>query len=240
MVKTYRKKNFRKGPVRKSAGRKKNENLKKMMGHVANKALDYAKTRPGAVGSLARGLGMLKKFINVETKYIDIVQTPTPINNNPTGSYHQLFNPVIQGDQYNQRNGQSIVNKSVTMNIYLQMQSAAVTTLIKVALVMDKKPDVGTPDVSSVFGTTATPLSQIDTEENGDRFVILKHDIICLDSSHLVALMQWYVDLTETHTLFDSAGNDIEKNALWLFTISDQPTLYPAISVNSRFRFYDN
>lgn len=238
--KSYRRKPAKRAPYK----NKKKDNMKRMLGHVANKALDYAKLVPGPVGTLARGLGMMKSFINVEEKYVDTILATSTIPSTPA-TISLLLNAIAQGDGYNQRNGQSVINKSVTINYALTMNSVAVFTSIKIALVMDKKPDVtALTTAATVYGAASNYLSQVDKEENGDRYVILKSEIINLDSAYRRTYFnKWHVDLTETHTLWDGTTGaiaDFEKNALFIVAVSDQPTNLPVLDVNARFRYFDN
>lgn len=232
----YRNKNYSRPRPRRQA-HKKNDNMKRMLGHVANKALEHAKNIPGPVGVLARGLGMVKNFINVETKYLDV-----PISSSfGAGGVLILLNNVLQGAGVNNRNGVSILSKNLTLNLAVDIGAVTTFSPIRMAIIVDKKPDILIPVAyTDIYGTNQA-WAQVDKEENGDRFVILKDMQQSLSAQGNPAeFHKFFIDLTGVHILFDdTAGNVFEKNAIYLVLMSNGPS-NTSVNGTSRFRFYDN
>lgn len=218
----------------------KNYNVKKMMGHVVNRGLSYASRVPGPIGSVARAVSMIKGLVNVEVKYLDTTVSAAAITNS-VSSFSQALNSIIEGDEYNNRNGRSILNRSISVNWSCIMHASATNTYVRLVLACDKKPDVGTVNYGSVYGSSSNYLTQINKAEDGDRFVILKDILIKLSTAECTNQYgKIYVDLKGTHTIFDASSADTEKNRYFIVAISDQPTNTPTLNFVSRFRFTDN
>jgi len=217
---------------------RKTNNTKKMMGHAMNYALQRAKGAGGYIGMLARNVDLIKSFINVETKYLDIANNTAA--SSALNSYSIVLNPVVEGDDYFQRQGRSILNDSLTLNYTYTANAGALQTFCRVIVVADLKPDIGAAVISDVLGGSAGFLTQIDKASNGDRFVILKSMILSTNANNPNMSGKIHLNLKGTHTLFDATTSDHEKNKLYIMAVSDQATNAPALAFYSRFRYKDN
>lgn len=184
-----------------------------------------------------------KKMINSEKKYLDTVVTATNVDNTGT-TYNQIINAIPEGDDYNSRDGRSILNDSIHLTYTAKVNSSATNTILKMVLVCDKKPDATTAcSYNQVYGSAAVN-AQINKASEGDRFVILAKRVLKLNPGASPSITgDIYYKLNGVHTKYDGTGStigDVEKNAYFVIAVSDEATNYPTLAFTSRFSWYDN
>lgn len=225
--KFYRKKKF----VRKRYARKPN-NFQRMLGSTSSTVASMAQ--------LYRTVNHMKNMINCEKKYVDATTSSVVPS---SGTYAFFCNGLAEGDDYNARNGRSILMDSLHLRWSAKVNSSATNTLLRIIVVADKKPDVGTPSYTDVMGGAST-IAQIDKEAVGDRYVILRNKLLSLNpGANPARTGDIFISLKGIHQKFDntsSGSTDLESNGIWVFATADEATNTPTLSINSRFSYYDN
>lgn len=212
--------------------------VRKMVGNTPETWTDKISRYGGAIGKIAKTVSMLSNFINVEVKYYDKAQVATNLFND--GAYSYVLNDVPQGDGEGQRDGEKIVFKNLIVKYSILANSGQPTTQAMIAIILDKKPEVGAVVWTSVYNSNQViPLINRD---NSDRFVILKSIFVNMNNSGNLSRMGTInVNLSRIHEKFNSAtGTDIESNRLHIIAISDKATDQPTLQFNSRLNYYDN
>lgn len=192
----------------------------------------YARTR------LEARINNLESRLASEVRYYDSNVAPTAIDN--TGTFNALLNSVSQGDGETNRQGEHVKSKNLIINYTAKINASATNTTMSMAIILDKKPEVGSAPWTTVYAS-AVPQSLFN-KDNGDRFVVLKHVQIGLNNAGRNAINgQLYIPLTNIPVEWNSAtGTDFSTNRLAMIAISDEATNTPTLSVYSRYNFYDN
>lgn len=225
---TYRKKRYNR-PSRL-------QTVRKLAGQPAESMVDRIARYGGAIGKVASTVAGIASLINVETKNYDSSFNST-ISSSGTG---QSFVDIGQGNADNQRNGEKVVSKDLNINYDLTCNSSATNTTVGLAIVMDKKPEVGASNWATVF--SANDPNAMLNKDNTDRYIILKRLTIPLSSitnSH--ASGKIYLNLKRIHIEWNSStSTDFEKNNIFMLMISNEATNTPTLKYYARYNFYDN
>lgn len=184
---------------------------------------------------------MISGLVNSELKHKDSSLTGTLLN---TGAYQVALSNIAQGDDYNMRNGRSILLKALSLRMTVSRGATAAATQmdhIGWAIIMDTRPDEGTSTWGSVFDGL-TPWSHVDTQTHSGRFVILARGQLTLDGTHQQANITRYINLKGIHSKFDgTAATDYDKNTLFLIGLSDATTSNEPVTAGEiRVTYYDN
>lgn len=216
--------------------------VKRLVGTTVDAGLNYASGVPGPIGSIARSLKFVKDYINVEEKYVNTtIALRTPMDDGAT--WWASFGNMAQGDDVNQRQGRSILNRDLRITYHVERDPDATTTsdLVRLVVICDKTPDIGTPTYSTVFGSYS-PMAKID-KDNSDRFVIMKSKLLSLDAGRPSQVGTMNINLKGIHTYYDGTGNtygDVKKNAFAIFAVTDATANEPTAGMNARHKFTDN
>lgn len=224
----FRRKRF----FKRRTGTKKSNNMKRMMGHV-ERGLTFGM-------GLAKKVKFLSGLINVEKKFVNI--TNSAAVSNSVSSYSIVMSQIAEGDDAAQRTGRSILLDSLNVHWSAKINGSATNTLIKIAIVCDKKPDIGAANFGTVFGNSTTVNGHIDKLSEGDRFVIMKVVLVRLNAGEgLSQTGKIYLGLKGVHIKFDGTGaTDYENNVYYFMALSDEATNTPTLAFDSRLSFYDN
>lgn len=200
-------------------------------------ALDIAKKALSATQQM-RGL------INCEKKYHTISQNASF----STTGVCTYLSAIPQGDTSVQREGNSVLGRSIYVNDSVVRNINAATTKCRVALVMDTGYADNAATVaanviwdSTYIGTSYAPLSPIQSNTHG-RYKIIRVWDFTLSDQYPTKRINEYIKIYK-HFKFDGTGStatDLSRNALYLFHISDQDTNVPAFELINRIGFYDN
>jgi len=215
--------------------RRKTTNARRMMGHTGRNYLNTFR-------SVMKWANLARNMINCEKKYRDVA-----VNSNPTSvaTLSVLLNGLAEGDDTQNRNGRSVLADSLHLRWTSKLGNAATNTMLKFVIVCDKKPDITAPTSwSQVYGANEIN-GQIDKQNEGSRFVILKQHMVRLnDGTGRSASGDIYLSLKGIHVKYDGTASttisDLESNAIYIIAISDEPTNAPIFNFVSRFSFYDN
>lgn len=200
----------------------------------------YAKAWGNAGQKASRALAMafgLKKQLNVEYKHFDVT-TSSAISSTP--SVVDLT-AIIEGADNDERNGRSIKLSSLYMRGLYTMSASATRSSVRTVLVLDRRPDAGTPTYADVFtGNTMTALREIDSLQG--RFKILSDVTSHMTSgNNEIITFDKYIRLPGIKTKYDgTAAANVSKNAIYLMQISSEPTNTISQSLVTRIRYIDN
>lgn len=205
------------------------------IGSVAYKAFKVAKT----VASL----------VNVEYKLYDVpnVSITSSLFSN-TGSVG-VYTTMAQGNNYNERNGNSILPKSFHYNLSIY-NNATNYAICRIIFFRDMEPRQATPAVTDVL-ETATPQSPLN-HINGSRFRVLKDMKFTTDAvNHLSYFKTGTITFNKPgkrvnhdHIRFIGTGAGIanaDEGHIFVLFISDQITANaPNCVLYTRLRYIDN
>lgn len=220
---------------------------RKTVSKAAQRGASRGQVYGAAAGQLYKDVQMLKNMINVEYKVQD---TSTALQNVSTVPTLQLFNGLLRGDDFNQRNGRSVKWTSIYQRITVQAPSTATLPhFCRYMLFWVKDPSATAPTSLQIFGA-ATPSSinvMLNLNVRKD-FIILYDEIMQVNPVNggpSNAFRNIYKKCN-MHTIFN-AGNagsiaDIESGALYALWFSDTNTAgeQPQITLQSRCRYIDN
>ena len=182
----------------------------------------------------------VKKLINVEKKTFD-----TNLNLSPgtSGSVTSLSN-IIQGDDYNQREGRSIKAISLESSLMLTQNASANNTLCRVMFLIDNDlPDSGTlPAVTDILVDSTVNALRNPDPVMMKRFTIVRDYRFTMSNDspndniqrHFYKKMQHHIKFSGT------AAADSAQGTILVLALSDQGTNIPSLSINNRVRYVDN
>nr|UOF78571.1 capsid protein [Cressdnaviricota sp.] len=181
---------------------------------------------------------MLKGLINTESKYGDSgIQTLTPTN---AGGVSYLSG-LAQGLTNITRVGNSILAKSILLNIQCVINASATNTVVRLVLFVDHDNQGATPAVTDLI--QSADARAFINRVNGKRFSVLKDWQYVLNTS-TGAQQNDKVFLRLAHHIkysgTDAAIGSQLQGAMFLMVISDQATNTPTVIYNSRLRYIDN
>lgn len=186
----------------------------------------------------------LKGLINVEKKFFDVNASGTQSS---TATLINLSN-IGQGDDYNQRNGNSILVQSIQGRFNLTMNDAAGTTQFRCIIFRDNDQRGTDPAVSDLLEVTSNPgyFTSPLLHYVNKRFTILKDYNLMLDKSKaLTKAWKYYIPFSsgKYHIKYQStaaADGSNWEGALYMIVFSDQTTNLPTFTYHHRIRFTDN
>lgn len=220
-----------------------------------NKSGSKSSRKPDAVGqyasdawSLAKrtavGLNEIRKLINIETKFIDTVQTSVAIS---TISSIFSISSIAQGLTSQTRVGDSLKIQHISMMARVNVNPAASNSLVRVIVFRDLDGYGTAPtglDLMEVDAVVSAPLSPYKFR-NLQRFSVLYDELIevqgtvqgtagipiTFDSSHSGHIL--YLG-----TAAAAASNG--KGSLYVYCVSDEATSTPTLAFYSRVTFTDD
>ena len=190
------------------------------------------------MASKALGIAMgLKKLINVERKFhdVDIADTPTS-----SGTVLNLSN-IAQGDDSDDRTGNSIKAVSLTGRWSAEMHASATFTTFRMIIFRDNEQNGSDP-------TPANVLEQVSTRGNLNkdsygRFTVLRDWYIGLHADARDAhVAKFYKELNHHIYYSGTTATDASnrKGALYVLMLSSEATNVPSIAGRIRLRYIDN
>lgn len=197
--------------------------------------MDLVKTATAAY----RGVQYLRGLVNVEKHALDSQASLMPDN---TVGALECLNLIAQGDAEQNRQGDSIMMKSIHCNLKFTINSSATHTNIRIIMFLYKQPQGATPTLGFILSTVNT--TGVYNHDNAGLYTILYDKSVNLS---ITGQQETYRQITrkfyQLHERFDGAAasvGDIQTNALWLAFISDEATNHPTVSVRSQLLFIDN
>ena len=196
------------------------------------------------LGTLARkaysGMRMLKGIVNAEKKTFDTSANGVQ-GSSPTIT---CLNLLAQGDDYNSREGRSILAKTFQLQFRAIISSAATTpTFVRYVIFKDLGMD------GSNAPSSGELVSSIYAMRNSDPVYMKRYVVLCDQTignlsadSRENTYQEKFIRLNH-HIKFAGTGTantDQGEGSLWLLQVSNQATDTPTLIWTARLRFYDN
>ena len=186
------------------------------------------------------GVKMLKGIVNAEKKTFDRDCSNLP---DTTGSI-QCLTDIAQGDDYNGREGRSILAKSLELFGNLNVGANNTDTFCRFIVFIDTNlQDSGTLPAVTDYLTSASQAALRNPNPNFmKRFVTLMDTTVCVDEYNPNKQWRFFKKLNH-HIKFDgTAAADASQGAILLLTISNMTGAgnTPTSALRSRMRYYDN
>lgn len=215
-----------------------------------------AVNKAGAVGqyasdawSLAKrtavGLNEIRKFINIETKFIDTVQGAA--TQDATGNVY-CISQVAQGLTSATRVGDSVRIQSIEVRGHVLANSAATNTTVRLIIFRDLDgygTAPATADILEGVGTTMAPFSP-EKFNKRERFSILYDQMLMVQGGTTQGLAgtPFYFQTThQGHILYlaeTAATASNGKGSVYVMCLSNEATNTPTLRFSSRVLFTDD
>lgn len=240
-----RRTNYRRRPYRRNYQRKgRLATARKMTGTEPKSTVDKIAQGVGTVATIAKTVSGIVSMINVEDKFVDTAISAAVTNAAP---YAVTLNAIAQGSDYNQRNGNKVLDKCLQCNLRVFLDASATalaTQMMRIVILIDKKPQIG----ALTFGTVYTPSTSvagfINKNTVGDRIVVLKDMKLVLNGgNNRYFYRKFYCSLSRLHTQWTgSTATAFESGQIYLLAITDVTGASPAVLLdgNARFCYMDN
>ena len=184
-----------------------------------------------------RGVNMMKGIINSELHRGDVEVNVTP---NTTAAI-ALLTDINQGDDVNNRNGNSILAKYISVRASCAINNSATATMVRFIVFVDGDNDGQTPTAAELLTTPTSILSTINPDYSA-RFTILydKHFTLSINGDR-VMIDKFYKSLNFHIKYITGTGSTgFGRNNIWVYTISSEATNTPNLNIYSRIAWYDN
>jgi len=187
---------------------------------------------------LVADVAALRSLINVEEKYIDVLQTLTT-----SGAWQiLLLNGVTTGNTSVTRNGQSIKLTGWEFRLFLTINVVNTSPQsVRVVVFLDKQTNATAPTATDVYPAFATSFRVVGFLT---RFHILYERWLVLTPSNVSGLIDSVSREMNQHIYFNTgtAGTvaDITSNSIYIMAFSDAGANFPTLITNSRLTFVDN
>lgn len=201
----------------------------------------------GALAIAQKALSManfMKGMINCEKKHLEGATNATFYNAGVT----TCISDIGQGDNTNQRNGDSVLCRSIYVKMQFTKYAAAVSQGIRYLIWQDTGFAVGAsaPTLADVLQYVASAYSCVSPllRETQGRFKILRDKTFVLsDAKETEKIISEYIKVY-THIKWDNTGTayaDRSKNHIYVSFISNDAVGEPsAYTMTNRIGYYDN
>lgn len=179
----------------------------------------------------------IKGLVNTEYKYCDASLSSTAID---TSGSSTILSSVVEGSDYNQRDGISIKAKSIFLRGNVTMPASATGVGQRLRLILVRDNEDSTPSFGDLLDTVSVlgPLNHVNT----GRFTVLwDHTVAVSNGGSQIVPFKKYISLNN-HVKFSNSTTGIKTGHMYLFYISDgtTATTKPLLEFYSRMRFIDN
>ena len=184
-----------------------------------------------------RGVRYIKGLVNSEKHHTDFSIGGTSPNTTPST---QQLTAIAQGDEIDDRTGNSIFVRGITWRFCLELHASATATQVRMVLVKDNQQGADSaPSWTTVFSSAAID-SLLNIQTLG-RFTILKDKTYLLDAVNRRQIFEKGFYPMKYHVRFNgTTSSDIQKNGLYLMYMSNEATNTPTLDGVWRTNFYDN
>jgi len=198
-----------------------------------NGSTDYIKMAKMAYS----GVKYLKSLVNVEKHALNVTASLTP--DGATGTM-TLLSGIAQGDNDNQRQGNSVKLHQINVNLDFLTDPDAIGTTLRVILFRYNQSQSTSPTAVTVL--TSNNFLANYNHDNVRLFSVLYDRTHTVSPDHPERFIRIFRKLG-SHETFDgtsAAATDIQTGSIWLLMISDEATETPTVYVNSQLLFIDN
>ncbi len=194
----------------------------------------------GDAAKALAGVRALKKMINVEYKTKNEAIGTTP---DTTGLVSTITN-MAQGDDIDDRDGNKIKSFSLKISGNCLLHVSARATNVRIMAIQDRSGTATAPVITDMYASVAAFANNQPTKgtpQVNSRFRILIDKKINLsDNGRQLTNFTLYKKLG-FHCFFSgSASGDEGRNAIYLFTASNEATNKPTLSALTQFKWIDN
>lgn len=201
---------------------------------------DYAGDAYSLAKRTAQGLNYLRKLINIETKYFDVL--PANFTVNSTGVVTPL-NLIPQGLNISDRVGDSIKIQHIRYRLVITSDPTAIVTTVRFLIVRDLENAGATPSTTDIL-ESANVVAQPNFINTRTRFSILVDEHIALDIDGISASVHAASMAHAGHIRFRGtagAAASQAQGALFFLVLSSQAALLlPTITFASRLEYTDD
>lgn len=197
-------------------------------------------SKAGKVANIAWKGYHIAKFIagivNAEKNYLD---TDISGNYNSTATITDLTS-MAEGDDQGQRQGRSLLAKSLFLRGYINMSSSASATSVRCMVVMDTMNQGDAPTYTDIVQANAV-ASPLNVSAYPGRYKILydRQFLLSINGTRMVPIRCF--KKLNNHIRFEGTGaNTSTRNSLYFVCVSSEATNSPAISGYARLAYYDN
>lgn len=188
-----------------------------------------------------KGVKYIKGLVNSEMYKLDQTNMSSTFYSDGTACTHMT--PVAVGDGDGQRTGNSILAKYLTISgVATRSTSGDAVQSCRIVVVLDTQnvADETNPGYSTIF-SSASPFAPLNALTVG-RFSILADRIFTLDTvKNLSKPIKINLPLNLHVRYNGNNATDVQRNSIWLFTISTQATSnQPIFSYFARLGYHDN
>lgn len=207
-----------------------------------SKSRSNAMCKPTVYGSAAflaqqalRGVKQLRGIINSELHRKDSTATPSV----STSGYIFTVSDIVQGDVYDNRQGNSILVKSLNIQGNIKWNTSATDSALTMWVIIDtQQASDTTPSIGDIFNGQG-PHSILNAQTVG-RYKILLKKHYSQDSSKQLVFVDEHMTMNH-HVRYNGAlASDIQKGGIYVVFISNRGTLSPQATIVSRLSYYDN
>lgn len=209
---------------------------KRMLGKPRKPHIPDPRTAVGLAQLAWAGVKKLKQLVNSEKYKFDVSISIT----SQTGTANiTLLNAIPVGDTESTRTGNSILQKHLYLKSAFALPSSEFYSRSRMVVVQDNQQIGDTaPSFTDVYESAST-IALLNKSTVG-RFSILYDKQVVLDSNRPLQVWDKYITLNN-HARFNGTGaSDIQKNGLYLMTLSSSSPTGPSIDVKSRIAYHDN
>ncbi len=191
--------------------------------------------------------GALGRFLNVELKLFDVVQTAVTVNNTGTNYF---VSDIAQGSAYNQRLGNSIKLVKTILRFRFRVNNSASATSLRFIVVRDNAGLATNATLTSVLETVASAAAALlSPYEHSfpERYtpVIDESVKLVIGDGSAVTWFESEVTLpdSQAHILYQNGTGGVANSAegqWYVLAISDEATNTPTMDFYIRHVFVDN
>lgn len=192
----------------------------------------------GKLLGLSKEVNIIKGIVNSEKKKFDTELVTGNVEN--TGVITPLCN-IISGTNQNQREGVSILAKSVNGK-YEILETAGHETFYRIMIFYDMENQGSTPALGDVLQSTSNPTSSPINTFNAARFWVLMDKVLRVDDYNPTAHGKIYRRCNFHIKYKGPNSTDFQKNSLFVLQVSDVAAVGggPTSTVQIRLNYYDN
>lgn len=197
------------------------------------------KYSPSELASKAyNGVKYLKGLINVEKHYVDVSNGAQNVD---TTGFVTLLSAIAQGDDVNNRNGNSILAKTLYWRSIVLRDASNVNpcNFVRIMIIKDLENTGTAPTIADILAS-ATVYSPLNVDHTS-RYQVLADRVIPLPLNGAEGnQLKLFIPINDHLKFTGSASTDVYKNAIYVMGLSDVGLNPPVMGYNSRIGFYDN
>lgn len=184
-----------------------------------------------------KGVAFIKGIINSELHKTDVLTTAA-ISTTPLIT---LVNSISQGDDVADRQGNSILCKTIEIDYLHQQNLSATISDMRIVFVMDTANQGVTPAWTDVFTSATNGTQSLRNVDNVKRFKILSDRHYKFSSSGVRSYSGKFFLKINKHLYYSSGTNTaVLQNAIYRMAYATEPTNTVGDASSFRTSFYDN